>query len=101
LVNTLNGGLADVFEDQKRIAQEALHLKSKSQKFANVTGEWVTIVEGFDARLVAIGNFEAWIKKIEFDLNNLGGAMGKVLTKQAAAVAEGKREEKVPPGGDE
>ncbi len=84
-----------MFEDQKRIAQEALHLKSKSQKFANVSGEWVTIVEGFDARLVAIGNFEAWIKKIEFDLNNLGGAMGKVLTKQPATVAEGKEEEKV------
>ena len=67
LIDTVNGGVADVFEEQKQIDGEARALRAKSQKFAQVTGEWVRIVEGFDERLRGIGDFETWIKKIEFE----------------------------------
>ena len=33
------------------------------------------ILNGFDKELREIGDFENWIKSIEFDLNNLTGVM--------------------------
>jgi hypothetical protein len=88
LIDTINGGVADVFEDQKAIDAEARALRAKSQKFAKVTGEWVRIVEGFDEHLRGIGDFETWIKKIEFDLNHLGGVMEDVAKRGALTVDE-------------
>ena len=58
LVDTVNSGVVDVFENQKRIEEEARALKVKSAKFASVTSEWVRIVQGFDAELREIGDFE-------------------------------------------
>lgn len=92
LIDTVNGGVADVFEEQKQIDGEARALRAKSQKFAQVTGEWVRIVEGFDERLRGIGDFETWIKKIEFDLNHLGGVL-EDIAKRGAEGAEGAEEE--------
>ena len=93
LIDTVNGGVADVFEEQKQIDVEARALRAKSQKFAQVTGEWVRIVEGFDEQLRGIGDFEAWIKKIEFDLNHLGGVL-EDIAKRGEEEAEGEEEEK-------
>ena len=88
LVDTVNSGVVDVFENQKRIEEEARALKVKSAKFARVTSEWVRIVQGFDAELREIGDFEGWIKAMEFDLNNLAGVMEDVA-KQGAAPPSG------------
>jgi hypothetical protein len=52
----------------------------------------VRIVEGFDERLRGIGDFETWIKKIEFDLNHLGGVL-EDIAKRGAEGAEGAEEE--------
>ena len=92
LIDTVNGGVADVFEEQKQIDGEARALRAKSQKFAQVTGEWVRIVEGFDERLRGIGDFETWIKKIEFDLNHLGGCW-RTSRSEARRGAEGAEED--------
>ena len=73
LIDTVNGGVADVFEEQKQIDGEARALRAKSQKFAQVTGEWVRIVEGFDERLRA-STAEAWNRLISVTL-----AMGPTL----------------------
>lgn len=75
LVDTVNGGVVEVFETQKQIEEEARELQGKCAKFAWVTGEWVRILQGFDKELREIGDFENWIKSIEFDLNNLTGVM--------------------------
>ncbi len=72
----------------QRIEEEARALKVKSAKFARVTSEWVRIVQGFDAELREIGDFEGWIKAMEFDLNNLAGVMEDVA-KQGAAPPSG------------
>ena len=87
LVDTVNSGVVDVFENQKRIEEEARALKVKSAKFASVTSEWVRIVQGFDAELREIGDFEGWIKAMEFDLNNLTGMMEDVAKQGAAPPA--------------
>ena len=92
MIDTVNGGVVSVFEDQKRIDSEASALKGKSQKFAKVTGEWVNIVEGFDTQMKAIGDFESWIKRMEFDLNNLTGVMEDVAKKGAVEGEGGGRE---------
>jgi hypothetical protein len=43
------------------------------------------LLNGFDKELREIGDFENWIKSIEFDLNNLTGVMEYVATEGAAA----------------
>ena len=50
-------------------------------------------MEGFDERLRGIGDFETWIKKIEFDLNHLGGVL-EDIAKRGEEEAEGEEEEK-------
>lgn len=75
LVDTVNSGVVEVFENQKKIEEEARELQAKSAKFARVTSEWVRILNSFDKELREIGDFENWIKSIEFDLNNLTGVM--------------------------
>ena len=93
LIDTVNGGVADVFEEQKQIDGEARALRAKSQKFAQVTGEWVRIVEGFDERLRGIGDFETWIKKIEFDLNNLGRVLEDIVQRGEEGAERGEEEQ--------
>ena len=93
LIDTVNGGVADVFEEQKQIDGEARALRAKSQKFAQVTGEWVRVVEGFDERLRDVGDFEMWIKKIEFDLNNLGRVLEDIVQRGEEGAERGEEEQ--------
>ena len=57
-----------------------------------MTSEWVRILNGFDKELREIGDFENWIKSIEFDLNNLTGVMEYV----AADGADGGEDSPTP-----
>ena len=41
-----NSGVVDVFENQKKIEEEARELQGKAVKFARVTTEWVRILNG-------------------------------------------------------
>jgi hypothetical protein len=51
LVDTVNSGVVDVFENQKKIEEEARELQGKSAKFARVTSEWVRILNGGGLRV--------------------------------------------------
>jgi hypothetical protein len=79
----------EVFENQKRVEEQARELRRKGAKFAGVTSEWVRIVRGFDDDLREIGDFEGWIKRVEFDLNNLTEAMKKVAEQGTGDAPEG------------
>lgn len=81
-VDAVNLGVVDVFENQKRIESDARALRDKSAKFARVTGEWVAIVDGFDAELRKIGDFERWIRAVEFDLDNITGVVERVARRR-------------------
>ena len=82
----MNLGVVDVFENQKRIESDARALRDKSAKFARaVTGEWVAIVDGFDAELRKIGDFERWIRAVEFDLDNITGVVERVARRRGNA----------------
>ena len=89
LVDAVNAGTVEVFENQKRVEEQARELRRKGAKFAGVTSEWVRIVRGFDDDLREIGDFEGWIKRVEFDLNNLTEAMKKVAEQGTGDAPEG------------
>ena len=46
-------------------------------------------MRGFDDDLREIGDFEGWIKRVEFDLNNLTEAMKKVAEQGTGDAPEG------------
>ena len=58
VVDAVNAGTVEVFENQKRVEEQARELRRKGAKFAGVTSEWVRIVRGFDDDLREIGDFE-------------------------------------------
>ena len=89
VVDAVNAGTVEVFENQKRVEEQARELRRKGAKFAGVTSEWVRIVRGFDDDLREIGDFEGWIKHVEFDLNNLTEAMKKVAEQGTGDAPEG------------
>ena len=89
VVDAVNAGTVEVFENQKRVEEQARELRRKGAKFAGVTSEWVRIVRGFDDDLREIGDFEGWIKRVEFDLNNLTEAMKKVAEQGTGDAPEG------------
>mgnify|MGYP001967710447 FL=1 len=88
VVDAVNAGTVEVFENQKRVEEQARELRRKGAKFAGVTSEWVRIVRGFDDDLREIGDFEGWIKRVELDLNNLTQAMKKVAEQGSGSPRE-------------
>lgn len=88
MVDAVNAGTVEVFENQKRVEEQARELRRKGAKFAGVTSEWVRIVRGFDDDLREIGDFEGWIKRVELDLNNLTQAMKKVAEQGSGSPRE-------------
>ena len=40
-----------------------------------ITLQWTRFLNNFDDALRGIGDFERWVKEVEFDLNNLTGVM--------------------------
>ncbi|EEH56348.1 uncharacterized protein MICPUCDRAFT_58849 [Micromonas pusilla CCMP1545] len=75
LADAVSGDVHDVFEAQKKIEERSRELREKSVRFASVTGEWTRFLNNFDDALRGIGDFERWVKEVEFDLNNLTGVM--------------------------
>ena len=87
LVDTVDSGVVDVFENQKAHRGGGQGAQGQVRQVCRVT-----LVgphrPGFDAELREIGDFEGWIKAMEFDLNNLAGVMEDVA-KQGAAPPSG------------
>ena len=78
LVDAVNSGVVEVFENQKRVEDEARELLTQATRFQKQTAQWVTSLHTFDQELREIGDFENWLKSMEHDLNNLGSALERI-----------------------
>ncbi|KAI5060711.1 hypothetical protein GOP47_0025131, partial [Adiantum capillus-veneris] len=78
LVETLNGDVHKSFQDEKRIASEAQALAVTVQRFSKQTKQWISMVNEFDMALKEVGDFENWIKIIEYDCESIANAIRHV-----------------------
>ena len=86
LTDSVNHGVVEVFENQKRVEEAARALNETSSKFRERSQAWATSLEEFDKELRTIGDFENWVKSMEHDLSTLASALEKkVREKENAA----------------
>ena len=86
LTDSVNHGVVEVFENQKRVEEAARALNETSSKFRERSQAWATSLEELDKELRTIGDFENWVKSMEHDLSTLASALEKkVREKENAA----------------
>lgn len=78
LVESVNGGVQEAFINEKRIEMEARALGMTIQKFTKQTSQWLNIVHTFDSALKEIGDFENWVKTMEYDCEQIAGTLKNV-----------------------
>ncbi|OAE24529.1 hypothetical protein AXG93_2415s1080 [Marchantia polymorpha subsp. ruderalis] len=87
LVDSVNGGVHESFINEKRIEMEARALAATVQRFTQTTTQWLTVFHNFDSALKEIGDFENWIKVMEYDCESVGKALNYIT--------QGKRKEPI------
>ncbi|XP_024356909.1 biogenesis of lysosome-related organelles complex 1 subunit 1 [Physcomitrium patens] len=75
LVESVNGGVQQAFVNEKRIEMEARALGVTISKFVKQTSQWLTVVHTFDTALKEIGDFENWVKTMEYDCAQIAGTL--------------------------
>ena len=79
--------MAEVFNTQRVIETSARELQVQAAQFAKQTGRWSALVTDFDRALKEVGDFENWVKVMEWDLQAVAGSL------EAAAQASLSKEE--------
>lgn len=75
LTDSVNAGVVDVFENQKKVEDAARELSDAAGALKVEASAWARDLESFDKELRAIGDFENWVKAMEHDLATLAGAL--------------------------
>jgi len=75
LTDSVNAGVVDVFENQKKVEDAARELSDAAGVLKVEASAWARDLESFDKELRAIGDFENWVKAMEHDLATLAGAL--------------------------
>jgi len=88
LVDSVNGGVAAVFANQRKLEAEARNLQQNANRFAKQTQQWVTLLEGFNTSLKEIGDIENWAKTIEQDMLSIASSLEYVYKTQTQTTPE-------------
>ncbi|KAK7300825.1 hypothetical protein RJT34_11676 [Clitoria ternatea] len=100
LVEAVNGGVQDSFINQKRIEHEIRALSSTITTFLKQTDQWLSATHALNIALKEIGDFENWMKIMEYDCKSItaaiqnihqdfGGAMSLLGHEQQAEIVRG------------
>lgn len=68
MVNSLNSGVEEAYENQRKLDKEAKALQANSARYVKQTTQWLAMVEGFNKSLKSLGDLEQWAKTIERDM---------------------------------
>lgn len=71
LVDTVNGKVALMFHNQRRLEAEAKDLQTLTSRYAKQTQKWVQCVNNFNHALKEVGDLESWSRAIEADMNEV------------------------------
>ena len=68
------------FQTQKHIEQEARSLQVQATKFTKQTSQWMAAIKGFDNALKELGDFENYVKALEWEIQTVASALEHVDT---------------------
>ncbi|PKA66236.1 Biogenesis of lysosome-related organelles complex 1 subunit 1 [Apostasia shenzhenica] len=71
LVDTVNGGVEEVFINEKRIEHEIRGLVSNVMRYKKQTNRWLAASHAMNSVLKEIGDFENWMKTMDFDCKSI------------------------------
>ncbi len=71
MVNCLNDGVEQAYENQRKLDKEAKSLQNHSAKYARQTTQWLNLIEGFHKNLKTLGDLEQWACTIETDMQTV------------------------------
>ncbi|CAM9537495.1 biogenesis of lysosome-related organelles complex 1 subunit 1 [Lampetra fluviatilis] len=75
MVDQLNVGVAQAYQNQRRLDAEAKTLQVQAAQFAKQTVQWLNMVENFNQALKEIGDVENWARSIEMDMRTIATAL--------------------------
>ncbi|MCL7046652.1 hypothetical protein MKW94_018174 [Papaver nudicaule] len=78
LVDTVNGGVQETFVNQKRIEHKIRALTATTIKFTKQTDQWLTASHAIDSALKEIGDFENWMKTMDYDCKIINAAIRNI-----------------------
>ncbi|KAK1361281.1 Biogenesis of lysosome-related organelles complex 1 subunit 1 [Heracleum sosnowskyi] len=78
LVESVNGGVEECYINQKRIELEIQALSSTVLRFAKQTDQWLVASRSLNNAVKEIGDFENWMKTMEFDCKSINAAIRNI-----------------------
>ncbi|XAR60851.1 hypothetical protein NMG60_11034376 [Bertholletia excelsa] len=75
LVDAVNGGVQESFINEKRIELEIRALSATIMRFAKQTDQWLAASSAINTAIKEIGDFENWMKTMEFDCKSITAAI--------------------------
>ncbi|CAI8585962.1 unnamed protein product [Vicia faba] len=78
LVEAVNGGVQDSFIYQKRIELEIRALAATITRFTKQTDQWLNATHSLNTSIKEIGDFENWMKIMEYDFKSISAAIQNI-----------------------
>ncbi|XP_057513362.1 biogenesis of lysosome-related organelles complex 1 subunit 1-like [Actinidia eriantha] len=75
LVDAVNGGVQESFVNEKRIELEIRALTATIVRFGKQTDQWLAASYSLNTAIKEIGDFENWMKTMEFDCKSINAAI--------------------------
>ncbi|KAF8648804.1 hypothetical protein HU200_064503 [Digitaria exilis] len=75
LVDAVDGGVQELFVNEKRIELEARALLSTVARYRKQTDQWLAATNEINSVLKEIGDFENWMKIMDFDCKSVNAAI--------------------------
>ncbi|KAF8671334.1 hypothetical protein HU200_050047 [Digitaria exilis] len=75
LVDAVDGGVQELFVNEKRIELEARALLSTVARYRKQTDQWLAATSEINSVLKEIGDFENWMKIMDFDCKSVNAAI--------------------------
>uniref|UniRef100_A0A7C9AB28 Biogenesis of lysosome-related organelles complex 1 subunit 1 n=2 Tax=Opuntia streptacantha TaxID=393608 RepID=A0A7C9AB28_OPUST len=78
VVDAVNGGVQESFLNQKRIESEIRSLSATISRFHKHTDQWLAASRALNTAIKEIGDFENWIKVMEYDCKSITAAIRNI-----------------------
>ncbi len=72
------------FQTQKEIEQEARALQAQAAKFSRQTAQWRASITTFQNALKELGDFENYVRTLEWDIQQVADALERVAEQRHA-----------------
>jgi len=89
LLDSVNTGVSNVYENQQKLEQEARTLGAQTARFAKQTNRWLAMYHGLNEALKELGDVRNWAQSIETDMNFIAANLENVVDAHAGKAPAG------------